>query len=225
MREREVINSIPRDSARLTWFGHAMFAIDTSIGRIVTDPFDEEVGYKLPKPWADVLTLSHHHHDHGFVEGVTGNPRIFDKPGVFDVEDIRIEGISSFHDSRQGGLRGSNVMFRYDFGRLRFAHVGDLGHPLGERQLERLTELDVLLVPVGGTYTIDGQQAADLVQLLKPKVAVPMHYKTPNTSINIATAEGFTERFQNIRYQERSVVLTPANLPAEPEIWVMKYEE
>ena len=146
---------------KLEWMGHACFAITTDNGtRIVTDPFDEKVGYPLPWGRADIVTASHGHFDHACYERM--NPQnVVKEPGEYVFGDVKITGIASFHDDAKGAKRGSNVIFVIEADGKRIAHLGDLGHMLSEAQVAALGKLDALLIPVGGTYTLTGEQAAE----------------------------------------------------------------
>ena len=144
----------------IRWLGHSSFLITTDAGvRILTDPFDESVGYPVPHVEADVVTISHEHADHNHRSGVAGNPIIVDQPGEHDVCGVRITGYATWHDAEQGARRGRNTVFTYLIDGLHVLHLGDLGCQLEESQLKRLGAVDVLMVPVGGLYTIDAQAA------------------------------------------------------------------
>ena len=162
---------------KLEWMGHACFAITTNAGtRIVTDPFDETVGYPLPWGKADVATVSHGHFDHSCYERL--NPEnVVKEAGEHTFGDVKIMGIASFHDDAEGAKRGTNVMYVYEADGQRVAHLGDLGHMLNEEQIAALGRLDVLLIPVGGTYTLTGEQSAELTRAIRPEAVVPMHYQ------------------------------------------------
>ncbi len=176
---------------KITWMGHACFAMETADGtRIVTDPFDESVGYPLPWGPADIVTVSHEHHDHNCAERL--NPRrVVRGAGTVDIGAVHITGIPAFHDEAQGKKRGANTIFVIEADGLRMAHLGDLGHPLSAETRAAIGKIDVLMLPVGGFYTIDGAQAAQEVRALQPRVALPMHYKTAYLDYPITDEQPF----------------------------------
>lgn len=189
---------------KIKYLGHSSFKITgkTQFGEevtLITDPFNsKEVGLNYPKQSADVVTLSHHHGDHDAIENIEGNPRenyvLIDTPGEYEVKGLRIFGIKSYHDDKKGAERGPNVIYIYDFMEARIAHLGDLGHDLESDQLEQLENIDILITPVGGVYTIDSKKAVEVIEELEPIVTIPMHYKTPKhtkTFENVATLEDF----------------------------------
>ena len=171
---------------KLTWLGHACFALEEDGYRIVTDPFTGVPGLPDTHTWANAVYCSHGHHDHHYLEGVTirtggKNP--------FSVEEI-----ASCHDEKGGALRGENTIRCFEAGGIRIVHLGDLGHFLTQEQAAPLYGCDVLLIPVGGTYTIDGEQAAQVSAQLSPRIAVPMHYRGEHFGFaDISTAEPFLE--------------------------------
>lgn len=133
----------------------------------------------MPELSADVVTVSHKHYDHNNVKAVKGNPRIIQQPGKYKVDDATIEGVSTFHDGAQGRKQGKNTVFVYSVEGMRICHLGDLGHLLTEEQLEKLDKIDVLLIPVGGKFTIDARLARQVVEQVNPSLVIPMHFKTP----------------------------------------------
>lgn len=160
--------------------GHAEFIIETESGvRIVTDPYDGSCGYPMKKVTADIALISHHHHDHDAVDNLKGEPRVFDSAGSYTPEpDVRITAIKGWHDDAEGSKRGETLLFLIETEDLRIVHLGDLGCALDAEQLEILKNPDVLMIPVGGFYTIDGKQAAETAAQLHAGIVLPMHYKT-----------------------------------------------
>ena len=163
----------------IRWFGHACFLITSSEGtKVLTDPFDESVGYPLPDTDADVITVSHDHFDHSHAAPVKGNPTAVKGEGERRASGVVFSGIVTSHDEVGGGKRGRNTVFVWELDGIRFCHLGDLGHVLTGAQVAVIGRPDVLFVPAGGTYTIDAAGAAEVVDQLAPKVVFPMHYKT-----------------------------------------------
>ncbi|MGB3944945.1 MAG: MBL fold metallo-hydrolase, partial [Methanothrix sp.] len=177
---------------KITWLGHSCFKIEDGSGRVVvTDPFDEAVGYPLPKAKADVVTVSHDHHDHNHVEAVGGRPEVVRGPGEKVAAGIRFFGTATYHDDRGGKKRGPNTIFSFEMDGVRICHLGDLGHLLGEREAAALGKVDVLMIPVGGVYTLDAEGAKKVVGQIKPKVVIPMHFMTPALAFKVESADRF----------------------------------
>lgn len=160
--------------------GLSSFRIKGKGATVITDPFDPTmVGIKFPKIEADVVTVSHNHDDHNRSDLVGGSPYVIRGPGEYEVKDVTIFGISTFHDSTSGSERGVNTVYQIILDDLTLVHLGDLGHKLTTTQVEEIGTPDVLFIPVGGVYTIDGHEASEIVSLLEPKIVIPMHYRTP----------------------------------------------
>jgi len=221
--------------ARLTWLGQAGFLLESAGGtRVVMDPPAASVGYALPKDLkADVVTVSHEHGDHNNVELVQGKPRVLrgltaDKKGWTKIDtkvkDVAIRSVGVYHDDKKGALRGLDTIFIFETGGLRIAHLGDLGHALDAKQLKEVGGVDIVLVPVGGFFTIDGAAASKVVDALRPRLAVVlMHYKTPACTVKeLAGADGFLADKTKVR-REPSNVLSLDGLKAgvTPEIIVL----
>ena len=168
----------------IKYLGHSSFLIKSKDARIVTDPFDPKmVGLKFPKVEADIITVSHDHKDHNQVHGVEGTPTIFDWPGQFEKKGIRIWGFKTFHDKKQGAERGDNVMYKFEAEGISVLHCGDLGVVPDDAYLDEIGDVDVLLVPVGGFYTIDAEEAIDLIKKVEPAIVVPMHHGSDEIAI------------------------------------------
>ena len=179
--------------------GHAEFLIETESGvRIVTDPYDAGCGYPIRRMSTDAVLVSHHHHDHDAVENLKGEPRIIDKAGKYSPEpDVKITAIQGFHDDAEGSKRGATLLFLIETEGLRIVHLGDLGCPLNAEQTEILKQPDVLMIPVGGFYTIDGKQAAKTAETLGARIVLPMHYRTEyNRDWPISGPESFLEMYK-----------------------------
>lgn len=159
--------------------GHASFRIRGKGATIVTDPYDASmVGLKFPKNIeADVVTISHDHNDHNAVSTIGGQAFVVGGPGEYEIKGVHIRGISSFHDGVGGAKRGKNTIYHMEIDNLRLAHLGDLGHTLSSGDIEELGEVDILFIPVGGTFTIDAKAAAQIVHDIEPAIVIPMHYQ------------------------------------------------
>ena len=162
----------------ITWYGHSCFRLRSRRGSVITDPYGNDIGYRLPRLRADIVTVSHDHPDHSNVQAVKGKPKVIGGPGEYEIKGIFIIGISTFHDARRGKLKGRNTVYLFDFEELTVCHLGDLGHIPTEMQLEDLGDVDVLLIPVGGVTTIDPAKASEVISLVEPKIVIPMHYRT-----------------------------------------------
>lgn len=178
----------------ITYHGHAQFLLETANGlRILTDPFDPNVPWPYRRVRADLVTISHEHFDHRHTEKVDGDPQVIRGLGVHKAAGgVKVTGLPSFHDDVQGAKRGENTIMLIEADHLRLAHLGDLGDLPRPEVLEALEGLDVIFVPVGGTYTFDAAQSAELMRLLRPRVIIPMHFRKGGQGFqNIGPAEDF----------------------------------
>lgn len=171
----------------INYLGHSSFKIKTKTATIITDPFDSSmVGLKYAQNEADIVTVSHDHADHNFVSKVGGAKRIITSPGEYEISGVSILGYRSFHDDKKGEERGKNVVFVFEAEGLSVVHLGDLGHGLDADLIDEIGDVDVLLVPVGGTYTIGPKEAAEIVNKIEPFFVIPMHYKADGMSPDLA---------------------------------------
>lgn len=178
----------------LEWLGHACFLLTTAQGtRIVTDPYDDSVGYGSLRVRADAVTTSHGHHDHNYTAAVEGYEKLFDSAGQERFRDVSISSIESFHDPFGGQKRGKNLIFRFEADGKSVVHLGDLGHRPDSAQLRFIENADVLLIPIGGYFTIDTDEALKIIELCKPKAAVAMHYRNSACAFPISTEEQFSK--------------------------------
>lgn len=184
---------------KIKWLGHSSFVLTESTGiSVLTDPFDPEmVGYGYDAPSADVVTVSHGHDDHNFLRGVKSYKKVFDASGKFEYEGIHITGIPSFHDESDGAKRGKNIIFKFGMDGVNICHMGDIGEPCSPELIERLLPVNVLLIPVGGNYTIDAEMAKEYVDRLMPDIVIPMHYKVKHCEMDIDKAEPFVRLFDD----------------------------
>lgn len=218
----------------LEWYGHAFFRLTSPQGvRAAMDPFGE-IGYPMPTVEAEIVTVSHEHSDHNNAKLIRGTPTILRgltegedwKPISFRQRDVGITSVPVpvYHDPQQGRLRGKNNIIVVDLGGLRVVHLSDMGHVPTEAQFQALGRVDVLLVPVGGNFSIDGRQARRIVERLNPRVAIPIHYKTAATARwPIEDERAFVEGYPRVkRIAGSRVSLNPVALPAVTEIWVLE---
>ncbi len=174
---------------KIEWLGHSAFRIIGS-KTIVTDPYDG-VGLDFPAVSADIVTVSHGHHDHNATEKVSGEPAVVSDAGEHRIGDVTVTGYNTFHDDCEGAKRGRNVAYRITMDGLSVVHLGDLGCLPTHAVLKALENADILLIPVGGNYTIDGETAAKLAKTLAPRTVIPMHYVTPGLTVNVSGKEPF----------------------------------
>lgn len=164
----------------ITYHGHSEFYLEAADGfRLLTDPYDPGVGYPMGAYPCDAVTVSHGHHDHNYTQKALGAPAIVDGAGVWRVApEVTVTAVPSFHDGEGGKKRGANLLMKIEMEGLTLAHLGDQGCPLTREQIDALGKVDVLMIPVGGFFTIDAEQALDICLALKPRVILPMHFKT-----------------------------------------------
>ena len=161
----------------IKYLGHSSFQIKTKNASIVTDPFDPTaVGLKYPKVDADIVTLSHHHPDHDKAELVGGNKQVIDWPGEYEKNAVRMFGFGSFHDKQNGAERGENVLFKFEVEGISILHCGDQGFVPPDSFIDDIGEVDIMMVPVGGFYTIDSTEAMQFIKKVDPSIVIPMHY-------------------------------------------------
>jgi L-ascorbate metabolism protein UlaG (beta-lactamase superfamily) len=208
----------------ISWLGHSCFRIRGSHATIITDPYPPSLGYSLGKPTARIVTVSHQHSGHSYVQGVGGGPRSVTGPGEYEISGVLIIGIATFHDREKGKKRGKNTVYLLDVDEIAVCHLGDLGHVLTAEQVEELGDVDVLLLPVGGVSTIDAPMAAEVVRQLEPKVVVPMHYKTEALSWELEPVERFLKEIgvEQVVSQPK-LSFTKSSLPASTQVFLLDY--
>ncbi len=209
----------------ITWLGHACFRLKNRETTIVIDPFGAETGYN-PRSIgeADVVIVSHDHPAHNNAGAVAGKPRVIQGPGEFEVGGVLITGVRTYHDGDKGARLGKNTAYVVEMDEVRVCHLGDLGHVPTPDQVEALNGAEVLLVPVGGTTTLDAEGAAEVISLLEPRIVVPMHYQTPNTTAKLASLEGFLQQMGLHGAQPAAKLsVTKTSLPLETTVTVLEY--
>jgi len=206
----------------ITWQGHSCFKIQDKVGpegvTLVTDPFDKEVGLKVPNFEADIVTISHDHHDHNNADALRGTPFIVNCAGEYDFKGVLVEGIDSYHDEKKGEERGANIIYRIEIDDISVAHLGDLGDVLDNAQLEKLVGTDILLIPVGGKYTLDAKKAVEVISQIEPRIVIPMHYRTKdskNEQKNLDDVEKFIKELGLTPTYEEKLKISKKDLPSE----------
>lgn len=194
---------------KLTWLGHSAFRLEESTGTtVVTDPYHSSVGFEMPEVDADVVTVSHNHDDHNNIEGVSGKASVLNRAGAYEIGGVHILADRTYHDDKKGAKRGENLVFKYRMDGVDLCHMGDIGEECNAFLVETLMPVNVLMIPVGGNYTVDAKQAKEYVDRLMPDVVIPMHYKTKDCDLDIDKVGEFLDLFDddNIIYAENDTV-------------------
>lgn len=185
---------------KIVYRGHASFVIETNGKTIITDPYNGSYGYPINPVKADIVTVSHEHNDHNAIETIQGQPLVVKGPFINELEGINFYGFKSFHDRSEGRQRGQNTIFKIKSEDLRVVHLGDLGIPLTAGQVDEIGPVDILMVPVGGTYTVNAAEARQVVDSLQPKIVIPMHYKTVHCNLSIEPVDKFAGLFKKVEH-------------------------
>lgn len=211
---------------KIEYLGHSCFKLTESTGTsVVCDPYSSDVGFEMPETTANAVTVSHHHYDHDAVENVGGNPVILDKESGLDLSGVDIDAIKSFHDECRGKKRGENIIFKFRMDGIDICHLGDLGEACSSDLIETVLPVNVLLIPVGGTYTIDAEMAKEYVDRIMPDVVIPMHYRTKDSKLDIDKVDEFIKLFDEDCIEERdgnSLELSRSDLSGETRIIVLR---
>ncbi len=194
----------------LKWHGHSCFSLISGTRIMLIDPFDEGVGYSLPSIEPDIIVESHQHHDHNAHDRFNNDYTLIREPGNHEAFGFTVKGYETFHDELQGSKRGSNIVFDVTTpDGFRVVHCGDLGHVPATEILQKLSEPDVLLIPVGGVYTVDSSTAWKIAKAIEPSFIIPMHYKTPALNFNLDAVDSFIsgrkfERLESLSLESKS---------------------
>ena len=208
----------------ITWLGHSCFLIKGKEKTIITDPCHPDVGYRLGEPEADIVTLSHFHPGHNYIEGIADDPKQIKSPGEYEIGGTFITGVASFHDNRKGDLHGKNTIYIIEMDGITLCHLGDLGHSLAPHLVEELGDVDILFLPVGEVSTIPVDTAVEVVRQLEPPIAIPMHYKTEAFTGDLSSVNKFLDKMR-IRGLEAipKLSITPSSLPTTTQTIVLNY--
>ena len=206
----------------ITWLGHSCFRIKGSQATIITDPYPPDLGYLLGKQTPRIVTVSHQHPSHSYVQGIGDEPRLVTGPGEYEISGVLIIGIPTFHDADGGRIRGKNTVYLMEVDGIAVCHLGDLGHALTEEQVEEIDDVDVLLLPVGGVSTIDAPVATEVIRRLEPKVVIPMHYKTLELKRELEPVDKFLKEMgiEQIDSQPK-LSLTQSSLPISTQVYLL----
>ena len=180
--------------AEIVWLGHACFRLKSRDATIITDPYDKSLGLGSPGQRADIVTVSHDHPHHNAVSTVKGDPMVISGPGEYEVRGVFITGVWSYADNQGGKERGRNTIFLFHLDDLRVCHLGSLGHTLNSQQLDALGDVDVLLVPVGGSNaSLTATRASEVISQIEPKIVIPMHYSIGRETQEMDSLDKFTK--------------------------------
>lgn len=215
---------------KITWAGQSCFQISVSHGKdhnadIVIDPFSG-IGLKEPNFSADVLLVSHQHKDHNSVDLIKGKPFVIESPGEYEVGGVFVQGIESFHDDNGGKERGKNTIYLIEAEDMRVCHLGDFGEKqLSDAQLEKIGQVDILMIPVGGTYTISSQEAQKIIGQIEPKIVIPMHYALPKLTVDLEGVDVFLKTMgkKETPAQDKLVIKSNA-LPKDGDMEIVVLE-
>ena len=212
---------------KIKWLGHASFLITSDAGtKIITDPYTAggAFNYGEIKESADIVTVSHDHFDHNNVAAVRGNPGVVRETAPVEIKGAKFNGIPTYHDDAGGSKRGNNIIFCFEVDGMRVCHLGDLGHPLSDKQVAEIGKVDIVLTPVGGNYTIDANVATEVCGKLAPKVIMPMHYRNERcSSFPVAGVDEFLQGKAGVSQPDASeVAFKQGELPATTQIIVLK---
>lgn len=214
--------------AKITWAGQSCFQISVAASKdntsnIVIDPFDEKIGLKMPNFNADVLLVSHGHDDHNNIKGVKGGTFLIDNPGEYEKNGVFMQGIDSFHDDAEGKERGRNTIYVIEAEDIRFCHLGDFGQKqLTDEQLDKIGHVDILMIPVGGTFTIGAHEASKVIGQIGPKMVIPMHYALPKLKVDLDGVEAFLKAMgKKETMPQEKLTIKASLLPKEGEMEIV----
>jgi len=208
----------------IAWLGHSCFRIKGSQVTIITDPYSPDIGYSLGKLTAGIVTVSHQHPSHNYVQAVSGEPKTVTGPGEYEIGGVLIIGVTTFHDDEKGSIRGKNTAYLMEIDGVSVCHLGDLGHVLTTEQAEEIGHVDVLLLPVGGVSTIDAAEAAEVIRQLEPQVVIPMHYKTPAITRQLDPVESFFKEMGIEKMEARArLSVSRSSLPVGTQVFLLEY--
>jgi len=212
---------------KVKWLGHASFLITSDAGtKIITDPYvtGGPLNYDEIKESADIVTVSHDHFDHNNVASVQGKPKVVKEVTPVEIKGIKFNGIPTYHDESRGSERGNNIIFCFNVDGISVCHLGDLGHPLAEKECAAIGSVDIMLVPVGGNYTIDAKVAAEVCGKLTPKVIIPMHFRNERCSnFPVAGVDEFLQGKKGVtRLNASEAEFKKGQLPAATQIVVLQ---
>jgi L-ascorbate metabolism protein UlaG (beta-lactamase superfamily) len=205
----------------INWLGLSCFRIRGSQAVIITDPFPPDSGYTLGKQTADIVTVSHPHPSHSYVEGVTG-ARVVKGPGEYEISGVLMLGLTAYHDSVKGQSRGKNTIYLMEIDGVTICHLGDIGHVIDDKAIEDMGKVDILMLPVGGVTTITAAMAAETIRKIEPKIVIPMHYQTPGTKRELEPVETFLKEMGQSPIEPKPKLnINKNNLPLTMQVVIL----
>lgn len=209
--------------AEIKWLGHACFRLRSRDATILTDPVPRSSGYKVDKQKVDIVTISHDHPGHTYVDLASGSPKLVNGPGEYEMNDVFITGIRTYHDDTKGAAHGRNTAYLFDLEDIVVCHLGDLGHSLSEAQVESMSSADVIIIPVGGGTTLDAAKAVEVIGQLEPKIIIPMQYQTSIGDSHRDTLEHFLKEMGITEVTSRDkLTIRAIDLGDTPEVIVLE---
>ena len=210
----------------IVWYGHSCFRLKTRGAIVVTDPCGKDVGYNIPRIRADIVTVSLNHPDYNNCALVQGDPKVINGPGEYEVKGAFITGIATNLKKSKGPERLKNTIYLFDFDGLTVCHLGNLDHVPSQAQIQVLSDIDVLLIPVGAVTTLNANQAAEMIGLLEPQIVIPMHYKTRVVKAKLEPVSKFLKLIGLPEASPReSLEIDKSSLPSETQVIVLNYKE
>ena len=214
---------------KIKWYGHSCFLLTSAAGfKLLMDPFKPESYLNYPRVLTDaaIVTVSHEHFDHNYLDDIAGKPEVLRGSLDKHIKGIHIKGLSVFHDDVEGKERGLNTIFCVNMDGISICHLGDLGHVPAAAEISLIGKVDLLLIPVGGVFTIGIDEADKITGAIRPRITIPMHYKTGKCEFLQWSSADFIKGKKNVRETgSGEIEINLADMPAEPEIVVLKYPD
>lgn len=202
----------------ISWYGQACFKIQSGDLVVIIDPFAREIGLTPPRFRSDIALITHDHPDHANVDTLTGDPFLIRGPGEYEIKDAYIYGIRTYHDTVEGAERGLNTAYRIELEGIKLLHMGDFGEDkIRDETLEQIGTVDILMIPTGGTYTINAEKAANITKQIDPRIVIPMHYKIPGLKAPLEGVEMFLKEMGARDAQPQDKLTLKKKDIAEPE--------
>lgn len=221
-----ISEDVKMTNVEIRWLGHSCFLLKGKEKAVLTDPYCPELGYSLGQHEADIVTVSHLHPGHSYIEGIANSPKQIKGPGEYEIGNIFITGLASYHDKEKGETRGKNTIYLIEMEGLSLCHLGDLGHALTSSLAGELGNCDILFLPVGEVSTISIEEAAEIVKQLTPHIVIPMHYKTDVLTRNLEPADKFLAKMGIHEIEPKAKLsITKASLPSELQTVVFELNQ
>jgi L-ascorbate metabolism protein UlaG (beta-lactamase superfamily) len=211
----------------IDWFGHSCFRIREAGVTIITDPYDKNIGYTMPRVRADIITVSHEAYGQAAATSLKSDARVLNRPGEYEVKGVFVTGIQTWrggdtHDE----AKEENTVFVFEFGNLTVCHLGDLARVLTQAQVEAMPDIDVLLAPVGGGGALDADKAAEVISLLEPRLVIPMRYRTPYVTLTLDPLSKFLKEMGATEHAPQdSLRVSGSDLPEETQVVVLECKQ